>query len=137
VGTWANNTKTIVLQLRSNGTVVVHDYIITDQIVEVYWRTNRGITGGGFYDRRNPEDLQTSYTGTGTYTINRDNIDIKLSLKNQFQTTKNVNLATRFTLNNQNAFLRLNNGFARKYVYNKDTRAQIDSSEFVSSFYRQ
>jgi hypothetical protein len=137
VGTWANNSRTVVLQMRSDGTVVVHDYVITDEIVEVYWRTNRGITGGGFYDRRNPEALQTSYTGTGTYTVNRDNIDIKLSLRNQHETTKAVNLTTKFTLNSQNDFLRLNNGFPRKYIYNKDTRAQIDSSEFVSSFSRQ
>jgi hypothetical protein len=137
VGTWANTSKTVVLQLRSNGTVVVHDYSITDEVVELYWRTNRGLSGGGFYDRRNPEALQTNYTGNGTYTIDKDNINIKLSLQNQFGTAKNISLVTKFTLNNQKNFLRLSNGFARKFIYNKDTRDQIDTSEFVSSFYRE
>jgi multidrug efflux pump subunit AcrA (membrane-fusion protein) len=137
VGTWANNNKNIILQLKANGTITVHEYSITDQTVDVKFEANRGVTGGGYYKRINPADVQSSYKGTGTYTIKKDVIDIKLSLKNEFGTTKDVSLSSKFSLDANKTNLRLEHGFARKFIYNRENRKEIDTNEFVSGFLRQ
>jgi hypothetical protein len=105
--------------------------------VEVYWRTNRNITGGGFYDTRNPISTQTNYTGSGSYTINKDSLDIKLSLVNESGNTKDVSLTAKFQFDGPKSSFRLGNGLARKYIYREDTRVQIDAKEYVSTFYRR
>jgi flagellar biosynthesis GTPase FlhF len=136
VGTWANNNKNIILQLKANGTITVHEYLITDQTVDVKFEANRGMTGGGYYKRINPADVQSSYKGTGTYTIKKDVIDVKLSLKNEFGTTKDVSLSTKFSLDDKKTNMRLEHGFARKFIYNRENRKEIDTNEFVSGFFR-
>jgi hypothetical protein len=120
-----------------DGSIIVKTYVITDEYVEVYWRTNRNITGGGFYDTRNPVATQTTYTGSGSYTVNRETLDIKLSLANDSGATKEISLSARFQFDGPKSSFRLGNGLARKYIYREDTRAQIDAKEYVSTFYRQ
>jgi type II secretory pathway pseudopilin PulG len=136
VGTWANNNKNIILQVKANGTITIHEYSITDQTVDVKFEANRGLTGGGYYKRINPADVQSSYKGTGTYTITKDVIDIKLSLKNEFGTTKDVSLSGKFSLDANKTNLRLEHGFAGKFIYNRENSKVIDTSEFVSDFFR-
>ena len=137
VGTWANNNQTIVFRLRSNGNVEVLNYTLTDEVVEVYWRTNRALTGGGFYDTRNPEAFESTYTGTGTYTVNRDTVTFQLNMRNHLGTTKRVDHSTRFTINSERDTLRFNSGMARKFIINKETRALFNTRYFVTSFTRQ
>jgi hypothetical protein len=138
VGVWATNNKAIVFRFRSNNTVEVLNYTIIDEVVEVYWRTNRGVTGGGFYDTRNPEDFESDYTGTGTYEVNKDSVTIKLNIRNPIGTVKDkLSLTTKFNINAQRDLLRLNNGFARKFIINKQTREIFDQKDFVTTFYRQ
>ncbi|MDR0876490.1 MAG: hypothetical protein LBN21_00440 [Treponema sp.] len=139
VGTWINDNKTIVFQLRTNGTVVVHEYTITDTTVDVKFETNRGMTGGGFYRRSNAVDIQSTYTGTGTYTVNKDTVSIKLSLKNPSGATKDVSLTTKFSFTDaqKRNSLKLANGFARKYIYDREGRIKLDPEQFVTSFTRQ
>jgi flagellar biosynthesis GTPase FlhF len=137
VGIWATNNQAIVFRFRGDGNIDVLNYTLVDEVVEVYWRTNRGITGGGFYDTRNPEAYESVYTGTGSYTVTRDSVTIKLNINNHQGTTKNLTLTTRFSFNNQKDFLRLNNGLGRKFIINRDTRDIFDTKDFVTSFYRQ
>jgi hypothetical protein len=136
-GTWTNNGETVVMVFNPDGTITVNTYVITDEYVEVYWRTNRNITGGGFYDTRNPVSTQTNYTGSGTYTVDRDTLNIKLSLTNDSGGSKDINLTARYQFDGPKASFRLGNGLARKYIYREDTRAQIDTKEYVSTFFRQ
>jgi hypothetical protein len=137
VGVWATSNKAIVFRFRSNNTIEVLNYTIVDEVVEVYWRTNRGVTGGGFYDTRNPEDYESDYSGTGSYTVTKDSVSIKLNIRNPSGTVKDLTLNTKFNFNDKRDLLRLNNGFARKFIINKDTRAIFDQKDFVTTFYRQ
>jgi hypothetical protein len=137
VGVWATNNKSIVFRFRGNGTIDVLNYKIVDEVVEVYWRTNRGLSAGGFYDTRNPEDYESEYTGTGSYAVTRDSVTLKLNIENHLGTTKNLTLTTRFSFNNQKDFLKLSNGLGRKFLINRDTRDIFDTKDFVTSFYRQ
>jgi hypothetical protein len=137
VGVWATNNQTIVFRFRGDGNIDILNYRIVDEVVEVYWRTNRGITGGGFYDTRNPEDFESVYTGTGTYTVTRDSVTFKLNIKNQIGTTKNLSLTTKFSFNKERDFLKLANGLGRKFIINRDTREIFDTKDCVTSFYRQ
>jgi hypothetical protein len=137
VGVWANGNQSIVFRCRNNGDVEVLNYTLVDEIVEVYWRTNRGVTGGGFYDTKNPEPFESTYTGTGTYTVNKDSITFKLNMKNHLGTTKTVSHTTRFSMNNEKDTIRFTSGLARKYIINRDTRELFDTKDFVNSFIRQ
>jgi hypothetical protein len=137
VGVWATNNQSIVFRFKGDGSLDVLNYRLVDEVVEVYWRTNRGITGGGFYDTRNPEDFESVYTGTGDYTVTRDSVTFKLNIKNPLGTTKNLSLTTKFSFNNQRDFLKLANGLGRKFIINRDTREIFDTKDFVTSFYRQ
>ena len=137
VGVWANANQTIVFRCRNNGDVEVINYTLTDEVVEVYWRTNRALTGGGFYDIRNPEDFESTYTGTGTYTTTKDSVTFKLNMKNHLGTDKAVTHTTKYTINAQKDTLEFANGLPRKYIINKDTRATHDTKDFVKSFIRQ
>ena len=137
VGVWANNTQTVVFRCRPNGDVEVLNYVCTDEAVEVYWRTNRALTGGGFYDTRNPEIFESTYTGTGTYTVNRDSVSFRLNMRNHLGTTKTVNHTTRFTMNNEKDTVRLTSGLARRFIINKETREVFNTKDYVNSFTRQ
>jgi multidrug efflux pump subunit AcrA (membrane-fusion protein) len=137
VGTWSNSGETVVMVFNPDGSIRVNTYVITDEYVEVYWRTNRNITGGGFYDTRNPVATQSNYIGSGSYTINRDTLSITLSLTNDSGSTKEVTLTAKLQFDGPKSSFRLGNGLARKYIYREDTRAQIDAKEYVSVFYRQ
>ncbi|MDR1586389.1 MAG: hypothetical protein LBS57_02900 [Treponema sp.] len=137
VGVWATNNQAIVFRFRGDGSIDVLNYKLVDEVVEVYWRTNRGITGGGFYDTRNPEAYESVYTGTGTYAVTRDSVTFKLNIKNQQGAAKNLSLTTKFSFNNQRDFLKLVNGLGRKFIINRDTREIFDTKDFVTSFYRQ
>ncbi|MDR1319707.1 MAG: hypothetical protein LBJ90_08780 [Treponema sp.] len=137
VGVWATNNNAIIFRFLGTGNIEVLNYRLVDEVVEVYWRTNRGITGGGFYDTRNPEAFESDYTGTGTYTVTRDTVVFRLNIKNQQGTTKNLTLTTRFSFNGQRDFLKLANGLGRKFIINRDTRDIFDTKDFVTSFYRQ
>jgi len=136
-GVWTNDSKTIVFRLRDNLNVEVLHYDIVDESVEVYWRTNRALTGGGFYDTRNPETFQSIYTGTGTFKTDKGNITFELNLKNHLGTTKNVTHTTKYTLSKEGDSLRFTGGLARKFIINKETRKQHDTKDFVTSFIRQ
>jgi hypothetical protein len=137
VGVWATSNKAIIFRFRGNGTIEVLNYRLIDEVVEVYWRTNRGVTGGGFYDTRNPEDFESDYTGTGTYAVTRDSVTFTLNIRNQLGTTKNLSLNTKFSFNDPKDFLKLAKGLGRKFIINRDTREIFDTKDFVTSFYRQ
>jgi hypothetical protein len=136
-GTWVNSNETIVMDFHRDGTVAVTKYQLIDEYVEVYWRQNRNVTGGGFYDTRNPVDYESVYTGTGTYTVDRNNIEIKLSLTNDKGEGKAVSCAGTFNfLDAQQTNFRMSKGLARKFIIREDNRTQIDTKEFVFQFYR-
>jgi hypothetical protein len=136
-GTWVNNNETIVMDFKSDGTINVTKYQLIDEYVEVYWRQNRNVTGGGFYDTRNPVDHESVFTGAGTYTVNRNNIEIKLSLKNDSGDSKEISCAGTFNfLDPQQTNFRMSKGLARKFIIREDTRTQVDTKEFAFQFYR-
>ena len=137
VGVWANSNQTIVVRFRPNGNIEVLNYDIIDELVEVYWRTNRALSEGGFYDTRNPEATESKYTGTGTYTVNKDSVSFVLDLENQRGMTKNINHSSKFTMNNQKNSFRLASGLARKFIINRETRKVHSTKEYVTSFTRQ
>jgi hypothetical protein len=137
VGVWANANQAIVFRFRANGNVEVLNYTLVDEMVEKYWRTNRALTGGGFYDTRNPEDFESTYTGAGTYTVTKDTVSIKLNMKNHLGTPKTFNHATKFTMNDQKNSLRLTSGLPRKFIINKNSRELVDTKDFVTTFTKQ
>ena len=137
VGVWANANQAIVFRFRANGTVEVINYTLVDEMVEVYWRANREISGGGFYDTRNPEPFESTYTGTGTYKVTKDSVTFKLDMKNHLGTTKTINHTTKFTMNDQKNSLRLTNGLPRKFIINKNSRELVNTKDFTTTFTRQ
>jgi multidrug efflux pump subunit AcrA (membrane-fusion protein) len=146
VGTWANNNGTIVLRFNANGTVNVLNFEVTDQYVQIYFRTNRALTGGGFNDVRNPKDYNATYTGSGSYTINKDSVALTLALKNTDGVSKDIKHNTVFQFESNLTQVRLTRGIARKYIIDEATKKpasasgyvqKSDQSEFVTQFYRQ
>jgi hypothetical protein len=146
VGTWANANGAIVLQFRADGTVTARNFAVTDEYVEIYFRPNRALAGGGFNDVRNPKDYEAVYRGNGRYTISRDTLDIQLSLSNSDGVTKDIRHSTAFQFQENQTQVRLNRGIARKYIIDQATRRPAsesnynqkpDRSDFVTQFYRQ
>jgi hypothetical protein len=146
VGVWANANGTIVLQFRADGTISVRNFAVTDQYVEVYFRPNRALSGGGFNDVRNPKDYDSVYTGNGTYRINNDTLEIQLSLRNSDGVTKEIKHSTPFQFMENQTQVRLTRGIARKYIIDQATRKPAsesnynqkpDRSDFVTQFFRQ
>jgi hypothetical protein len=147
-GIWATSNGAIVLQFMANGTVTVHNFTVTDQYVNVYWRTNRALSAGGFYDVRNPKDYEARYTGSGTYKLSGDNtnLEISLSLKNSDGVTKEIKHSTLFQFESNQTQVRLVKGIARKYVIDEATKKpasqsgyvqKSDQADFVTQLYRQ
>ena len=137
VGTWASNNEAIVIRFRPNGNIEVLNYDLVDELVEVYWRTNKALTGGGFYDTRNPEDVESVYKGSGTYTVNKDTVIFKLDLKNPKGMTKSITHTSKFTMSNQKDSFRLASGLARKFLINRDTHEVHSTKDYVTTFIRQ
>ncbi|MDR1900211.1 MAG: hypothetical protein LBQ55_09405 [Treponema sp.] len=135
-GTWVNSSETIVLDIRADGNITVRKYVLTDEYVEMYWREMRGIRGGGFYDTRNPVDFESTYTGSGTMTLNNNNIVMTLSLKNDRGDERELGCNGTYTFDAQKANFRLSKGLARKVILREDTRKQIDSKDYVFQFFR-
>jgi hypothetical protein len=146
VGVWSNANGTIVLQFNSNGTITVRNFAVTDQYVEVYFRANRALAGGGFNDIRNPRDYESVYTGDGTFKVNGETLEIQLSLRNSDGVTKEIRHTTTFQFQENQTQVRLARGIARKYILDQATRRPAsesnynqkpDRSDFVTQFYRQ
>jgi hypothetical protein len=148
VGIWATSNGAIVLQFMANGTVTAHNFTVTDQYVNVYWRTNRALSSGGFYDIRNPKDYEAHYTGSGTYKLSNDNtnIEISLSLKNPDGVVKEIKHSTAFLFESNQTQVRLTKGIARRYLVDEATKKpasqagyvqKSDQADFVTQLYRQ
>jgi multidrug efflux pump subunit AcrA (membrane-fusion protein) len=131
VGTWTNNNKTIVLQLRPNGTVTVQNYLQIDQNVNIRWISNRGESGGGHNQISDRADIETNYSGTGTYTINKNTLTLKLNLKNDDGKEKEISHSTAYTLGSNNSAIKLTRGLGRKFVYNRQNGQQVDGNGFA------
>jgi hypothetical protein len=135
-GTWTNNSETIILDVNAAGNVTVRKYVITDEYVEMFWREMRGIPAGGYYDTRNPVDVESIYTGSGTMTLNNNNIAITLSLKNDKGDTRDVSCNGIYQFDAQKTNFRMSKGLPRKIILREDTRKQIDQKEYVFQFFR-
>jgi hypothetical protein len=135
-GTWTNNSETIVLDVDAAGAVTVRKYVITDEYVEMFWREMRGIPSGGYYDTRNPVDVESAYTGNGAMTLNNNNITIALSLKNGNGDVREVSCSGTYQFDDQKTNFRMSKGLPRKIILREDTRKQIDQKEYVFQFFR-
>jgi hypothetical protein len=133
VGTWANNNKTIVLQLRSDGTIAVQNYLQIDENVNIRWVSNRNESGGGHNQISDRASVETEYSGTGTYTIDKNTLTLKLNLKNGDGKEKEISHSTAYTLSNSNGAIKLTRGLGRKFVYNRQNGQQVDGNGFAIS----
>jgi hypothetical protein len=116
---------------------VVNNFTVTDELVDVHWISNRNITGGGFWDTKNPTQTQTVCNGRGTYSITNNTVDIKISLTDSTGNTKEISAAGRYQFDNPKLFLKLTKGFPRRYIINRETKKQLDVKDYVTEFYRQ
>jgi hypothetical protein len=148
VGTWATSNGAIVLQFRANGTVSALNFTVLDQYVNIYWRANRALAAGGFYDIRNPKDYEAHYTGNGTYRVtnNNTNIEVSLSLRNSDGVNKEIAHNTAFQFEANQTQVRLVKGLARKYIVDEATKLpasqkgyvqRSDQADFATQLYRQ
>jgi hypothetical protein len=135
-GSWTNNSETIVLDINAAGNITVKKYIITDEYVEMFWREMRGIPAGGYYDTRNPVDVESTYTGTGALTLNSNNIAITLALQNDRGDTRTVSCNGTYQFDAEKTNFKMSKGLARKIILREDTRKQIDQKEYVFQFFR-
>jgi hypothetical protein len=135
-GSWTNNSETIVLDVNAAGNVTVRKYVITDEYVEMFWREMRGIPAGGYYDTRNPVDVESTYTGTGTMTLNNNTIAIALALKNDNGDTRTISCNGTYQFDAQKTNFRMSKGLPRKVILRGDTRRPIDQKEYVFQFFR-
>jgi hypothetical protein len=131
VGTWANNNKTIVLQLRPDGTITVQNYLQIDENVNIRWVGNRNESGGGHNQISDRAGVETEYSGTGTYTISKNTLTLKLNLRNGDGKEKEISHSTAYTLGNNNGAVKLTRGLGRKFVYNRQNGQQVDGNGFV------
>jgi hypothetical protein len=130
VGTWVNSNKTIVLQLRPDGTVAVQNYLQIDENVNIRWVSNRGESGGGHNQLSDRVDVETNYSGAGTYTIDKNTLTLKLNLRNTDGKEKEISHSTVYNLSNNNGAIKLNRGLGRKFVYNRQNGQQVDVNGF-------
>ncbi|MCL2880949.1 MAG: hypothetical protein FWF29_11955 [Treponema sp.] len=137
IGTWANSTKTVIIRFRPDGNIDILHFLIVDEYVEVYWRTNWGIAGGGFNDTRNPVPVELVYTGKGIYTVNKDTVTFKLNLSNQKGDKKNISHTTKFIMRGQKDSFKLVKGLARRYIINRDNNEVYNTKDYVTEFFRQ
>jgi hypothetical protein len=133
VGTWVNNNKTIVLQLRSDGTVVVQNYLQIDENVNIRWVSNRGESGGGHNQISDRVDVEMDYSGTGTYTINNNTLVLKMTLKGSDGKEKEISHSTAYTLGSGSNAIKLTRGLGRKFIYNRQNGQQVDTNGFAVS----
>jgi hypothetical protein len=130
VGTWTNNNKTIVLQLRPDGTIIVQNYLQSDENVNIRWVSNRGESGGGHNQISDRAGIETSYSGNGTYTIDKNTLTFTLNLKNSDGKEKDIRHSTTYTLSSNNSAIKLSRGLGRKFLYNRQNGQQVDNNGF-------
>ena len=133
VGTWVNNNKTIVLQLRPDGTIITQTYLQIDENVNIRWISNRGEPGGGHNQISDRAGVETSYSGTGTYTVDKNTLTLNLNLKNSDGKEKKISHSTAYTLSNNNSAIKLTRGLGRKFLYNRQNGQQVDGNGFPVS----
>ncbi|MDR1898912.1 MAG: hypothetical protein LBQ55_02785, partial [Treponema sp.] len=77
--------------------------------------------------------IETDYSGTGTYTVDKNTLVLKLNLKNGDGREKEIGHSTAYTLGNNNNTVKLTRGLGRKFVYNRQNGQQVDGNGFVIS----